>query len=76
MTGIDTASEIAATGFADLGHGRQPDVGNAEQHIGDAGPGNVNGLKAEIFDDAREQGVGCSGHGDGGAARQQVLQSP
>ena len=60
--------------LADFSHGRQPDVGHAEQHIGDAGAGDVHGLKTEIFNDAREQGVGRAGNRDGRATRQQFLE--
>jgi len=63
-------------GFADFGHCRQPDIGGAEQHVGDAGAGDVDGLKAEVLDNAREQGVRRTRNRDGRTARQQVLQPP
>ena len=42
----------------DLGHGHQPDIGNAEKGIGDAGAGDIGGGKALIGHDAGRERIG------------------
>ena len=44
-----------------LAQRHQPDVGDAEKRIGDAGAGDVGGREALIGDDARGQGIGNAG---------------
>ena len=46
----------------DVGQADEAQVGHAEEHVGHAGAAEVDGLEAEVLDDARGQRVGGAGH--------------
>ena len=66
--GVDQQRQVDRVGdrgcrVRDLGQRRQPDIGRAQMHIGDAGARDIAGLEALLLDHAREHRVGGAGQG-------------
>ena len=69
--GIGIDDERQGDGFAhggdvlgELGEGQQPDIGRAQEAVGDARAGDIGGGKAQLLDDARRDRVRRTRHQD------------